>query len=412
MIMATTTSTKDSGLLDELVPAFERTGDCKVKTVAVGSGQALAMGEKGDADVLLVHSPDAEETFMDEGHGASRTAVMHNDFVIVGPASDPANIADAPDATTAFRRIAREKAPFASRADESGTNAKELKLWEEAGIKPSGSWYLETGQGMGETLTVASQKEAYTLSDRGTFLATKNLDSKLLKEMGGPAQQLPRDRRQGPGHQRRLREGLLELDHQRPHPEGDRGFGVKEYGEPLFFPDAGVVRARRCPTRCTRSSRARWRCRCPRRCRTGDRHPAGHSARAVAHPRPGLLATVNTGMAVPTVVVGLLVALVLWRSGPLGNLDLIYTVRGMIIAQVLIATPLITGITMAAVRLLPPEFRASCDHSAPTGGRSCRGSGWRRGCRCWPPRWRGSGTRSPRSGPPRSWAATSTGTPR
>jgi tungstate transport system substrate-binding protein len=240
MIMATTTSTKDSGLLDELVPAFERTGDCKVKTVAVGSGQALAMGEKGDADVLLVHSPDAEETFMDEGHGASRTAVMHNDFVIVGPASDPAKIADAPDATTAFRRIAREKAPFASRADESGTNAKELKLWEEAGIKPTGSWYLETGQGMGETLTVASQKEAYTLSDRGTFLAIKNLDSKLLKEGG-------KDLRnnyhvivvKAPGTNAACAKAFSSWITSAPIQKEIAGFGVKEYGEPLFFPDAG-----------------------------------------------------------------------------------------------------------------------------------------------------------------------------
>ena len=240
MIMATTTSTKDSGLLDELVPAFERTGDCKVKTVAVGSGQALARGETGDADVLLVHSPDAEKTFMDEGHGASRTAVMHNDFVIVGPASDPANIADAPDATTAFRRIAREKAPFASRADESGTNAKELKLWEEAGIKPSGSWYLETGQGMGETLTVASQKEAYTLSDRGTFLATKNLDSKLLKEGG-------KDLRnnyhvivvKAPGTNAACAKAFSSWITSAPTQKEIADFGVKEYGEPLFFPDAG-----------------------------------------------------------------------------------------------------------------------------------------------------------------------------
>jgi tungstate transport system substrate-binding protein len=240
MIMATTTSTKDSGLLDELVPAFERTGDCKVKTVAVGSGQALAMGEKGDADVLLVHSPDAEETFMDEGHGASRTAVMHNDFVIVGPASDPAHIADAPDATTAFRRIAREKAPFASRADESGTNAKELKLWEEAGVKPNGSWYLETGQGMGETLTVASQKEAYTLSDRGTFLATKNLDSKLLNEGG-------KDLRnnyhvivvKAPDTNAACARAFSSWITSGPTQKEIAGFGVKEYGEPLFFPDAG-----------------------------------------------------------------------------------------------------------------------------------------------------------------------------
>ena len=155
-----------------------------MKTLAVGSGEALELGEKGNADVLLVHSPEAEEEFMDGGHGVSREAVMHNDFVLVGPADDPADINGAASAAEAFTRIAKAEAPFASRADESGTNTKELALWEAAGIEPKGSWYVETGQGMGETLTIASQKQAYTLSDRGTFLATDNLDLDLLIEGG------------------------------------------------------------------------------------------------------------------------------------------------------------------------------------------------------------------------------------
>ena len=160
-----------------------------MKTVAVGSGEALELGEKGDADVLLVHSPEAEEEYMDGGHGVSRKAVMHNDFIVVGPADDPAGIKGGGLRRGGVQRIATAEAPFASRADESGTNTKELSLWEAAGIKPKGSWYIETGQGMGETLTIASQKQAYTLSDRGTFLATDNLDLDLLVEGGnGPAQ--------------------------------------------------------------------------------------------------------------------------------------------------------------------------------------------------------------------------------
>jgi tungstate transport system substrate-binding protein len=240
MIMATTTSTRDSGLLDTLVPRFEREGDCKVKTLAVGSGQALTLGERGDADVLLVHSPDAEEEYMSGGHGLTREPVMHNDFVLVGPEDDPAKIADAPDATEAMKRIAAEKAPFASRADESGTNARELKLWEEAGIEPRGSWYLETGQGMGETLTIASQKQAYTLADRGTFLATQdNIDSKLLNE-GSP--DLRNDYHvivvKADGTNVGCAKEFSTWITSAPVQETIGGFGVEEFGEPLFTPDA------------------------------------------------------------------------------------------------------------------------------------------------------------------------------
>jgi tungstate transport system substrate-binding protein len=159
MILATTTSTQDSGLLDELVPRFEDESGCSVKTIAVGSGEALELGENGDADVLLVHSPEAEEEYMEGGHGISRKAVMHNDFIVAGPRDDPAGIKGAGSAAEALTHVAKAEAPFASRADESGTNTKELSLWEGAGIEPKGSWYIETGQGMGETLTIASQKQ-------------------------------------------------------------------------------------------------------------------------------------------------------------------------------------------------------------------------------------------------------------
>jgi tungstate transport system substrate-binding protein len=239
MILATTTSTRDSGLLDVLIPAFERASKCQVKPLAVGSGQALKLGEQGNADALLVHSPAAELAYMRGGHGRSRLAVMHNDFVLVGPPSDPAGIAGARNAPTALRRIAQKKEPFMSRGDDSGTNVKELALWKMAGIKPSGSWYVETGQGMGETLTVADQKQGYTLSDRGTFLATKNLDLKIFVQ-GGDALKNPYHvivvRHQGTnlGCANAFSSWITSAPTQRLISR----FGVAQFHQPLFFPDA------------------------------------------------------------------------------------------------------------------------------------------------------------------------------
>lgn len=239
LLLATTTSTRDSGLLDELLPSFEERSGCTVKTIAVGSGEAIELGERGDADVLLVHSPAAEEEFMAAGHGATREPVMHNDFVIVGPPADPAGVKGMDDAVAALERIASAEAPFASRADESGTHAKELALWEEAGIDPGGAWYVETGQGMGETLTIASQKEAYTLSDRGTYLATRGLESELLVE-GGASLLNPyhvitvRGEKVNRPCARAFARWITARAVQRRIAE----FGVEEYGEPLFFADA------------------------------------------------------------------------------------------------------------------------------------------------------------------------------
>jgi tungstate transport system substrate-binding protein len=239
MILATTTSTQDSGLLDELVPRFEDESGCSVKTVAVGSGEALELGEKGNADVLLVHSPEAEQEFMDGGHCVSRKAVMHNDFVVVGPSDDPAGIKNGTSATEAFTRIAKAEAPFASRGDESGTNTKELSLWDAAGIEPKGDWYIETGQGMGETLTIASQKQAYTLSDRGTYLATDNLDLELLVDGGEDLV--------NPYHVIVVKADGVNRECAQdfsawivsPKTQDEIGrFGVAKYGEPLFAPDA------------------------------------------------------------------------------------------------------------------------------------------------------------------------------
>lgn len=171
LVLATTTSTQDSGLLDVLIPAFEKKYNVKVKTLAVGTGEALKMGEKGDADVLLVHSKAAEEQFVKDGFGLERVQEAYNDFIIVGPQEDPAVIKGAMSATDAFKKIAAKGATFVSRADDSGTHKAEMKIWKDAGIDPKGqAWYIQTGQGMGEALTVTDQKQGYTLSDRATFV--------------------------------------------------------------------------------------------------------------------------------------------------------------------------------------------------------------------------------------------------
>ncbi len=189
LILATTTSTQDSGLLDVLIPLFEQQTGFKVKTTAVGSGAAIQMGQEGNADVLLVHSPAAEKTFMSDGWGKERLLIMHNDFIIVGPAGDPAAIKGLgpKDAFVAMAKAGDEgKATFIARADKSGTSTKELDFWKKAAIDPAGTkpaWYVETGQGMGPTLTIASEKGGYTLTDRATFLANKaNLQLEILLE--------------------------------------------------------------------------------------------------------------------------------------------------------------------------------------------------------------------------------------
>ena len=174
LILATTTSTQDTGLLDDLIPMFEQASGYRVKTIAVGSGQAMALGQRGEADVLLVHSPAAEAKFMADGYGTDRRTVMYNDFVLIGPASDPAGIKGGASATAAMAKVAAAQAPFVSRGDDSGTNALELKLWKAAGVAPGGSWYTESGTGMGDTLNIANERQAYTISDRGTYLSMRD----------------------------------------------------------------------------------------------------------------------------------------------------------------------------------------------------------------------------------------------
>ncbi|MGB0721510.1 MAG: substrate-binding domain-containing protein [Gammaproteobacteria bacterium] len=171
--LATTTSTENSGLLDHLLPAFSKATGHDVHVIAVGTGKALRMGRDGDVDVVLVHAPPAEERFVAEGHGVERHPVMFNDFVIVGPKADPAGVGNSRTAAEALRAIATHEAPFISRGDDSGTHKKERALWHTAETNPDGSWYREAGQGMGKVLQIASETDAYTLTDRGTWLSLK-----------------------------------------------------------------------------------------------------------------------------------------------------------------------------------------------------------------------------------------------
>jgi tungstate transport system substrate-binding protein len=244
VVLATTTSTQDTGLLDVLVPAFEKASGQTVKTIAVGTGAALAMGERGDADVLLVHAPSAEEAYMAKGRGLSRALVMHNAFVVVGPASDPAHVKAAPSAQAAFAAIARAQAPFVSRGDDSGTNLKELALWKAASVAPAGAWYVKTGSGMADTLHVASQKSAYTLTDDGTYLSQRaTLSLVPLVEDANDLRNVYHVIVVKPIAGRVSNEaGGAAFASFVTSAEGQRiiaAFGRQRFGRPLFAPDAG-----------------------------------------------------------------------------------------------------------------------------------------------------------------------------
>ncbi len=246
LILATTTSTQDSGLLDTLIPLFQQQTGYNVKTIAVGSGQALALGDKGEADVLLVHSPDAEVTFMKTNPGSKRTLVMHNDFIVVGPSDDPAKVKDSTTAADALTKIANAKSPFISRGDNSGTNALEIKLWGQAKIDPKGqSWYQSTGQGMGATLNVAAEKNAYTISDRATWLANqKNLSNLTIllqgqKELLNIYHVITVDSSKSSQVNTAGAQAFADFLVSQSTQDVISKFGVDKYGQQLFYPDAG-----------------------------------------------------------------------------------------------------------------------------------------------------------------------------
>lgn len=244
LILATTTSTQDSGLLDVLIPLFEAESGYKVQTVAVGTGQALKMAEEGNADVVLVHAPKSEEAFMGAGFGRDRAPVMHNDFIIVGPDSDPAKIKRLASVIDALNAIYDSNSIFISRGDDSGTHKKELDIWAKAELDPTGqAWYLESGQGMGATLTIASEKSAYTLTDRGTFLAQKeNLELVLILEGDPPLLNPYHVITVNPEKWPKVNyDGATAFYKFITNPDTQKiisEFGVEQYGQPLFFPDA------------------------------------------------------------------------------------------------------------------------------------------------------------------------------
>ncbi len=244
VILATTTSTRDSGLLDYLLPMFQEQTGYNIKMVAVGTGEALAMGEEGNADVLLVHAPASELELMEGGYGKDRFLIMHNDFVIAGPADDPAGIKGSESTAAAFTAIAASESPFTTRGDDSGTHKMELSLWASAEITPEGDWYINTGQGMGDTLRIASEKYAYTLTDRATYLALKDtLDLDILFEgdkvllniyhvITVNPDKWPNMNYDGA---KAFADWLVTKEVQ----DLIGNFGVDKFGQPLFFPDAG-----------------------------------------------------------------------------------------------------------------------------------------------------------------------------
>lgn len=251
--LATTTSTEDSGLLAEILPDFEAANNARVDVVAVGTGQALALGEAGDADVILVHARGREDDFVAAGHGPYRRDVMYNDFIIVGPTDDPAGVQGTTLAADALAAIAAAEATFASRGDDSGTHTKELSLWEGAGITPdtNSGWYLSLGQGMGETLTFANESGAYTMTDRGTFLSRRDTLPNLAIMVGGesiaenadPALLNPYGVIPVSGDKGDINTELAEAFVEwltSPDTQAAIGvYGTETFGQPLFYPDAG-----------------------------------------------------------------------------------------------------------------------------------------------------------------------------
>lgn len=244
LILATTTSVQDSGLLDVLIPVFEKRTGYVVKTIAVGTGQALALGARGEADVVLAHAPDLEKKYLAEGSLINRRLVMHNDFIIVGPPDDPARIKGMKKAADTFQRIATVQAPFVSRGDNSGTHLLEKKLWKEAKREPKGSWYIEAGQGMGATLGIASEKRAYTLSDRGTYLAfRRRVQLEVLVEKDPLLSNIYSIMEVNPSKFSRVNhDGARAFADFFVSSEAQAvigTFGLERFGEPLFVPDAG-----------------------------------------------------------------------------------------------------------------------------------------------------------------------------
>src|SRR5512132_3240738 len=244
VILSTTTSTQDSGLLDVLVPMFEKRTGMTVKTISVGTGQALALAARGEADIALVHAPSVERKYVEEGKMRNRRLVMYNDFVVIGPEDDPAKIKGMAKAVDALKRIAGTQSRFVSRGDKSGTHVLELGLWKQAGVEPKGAWYIESGQGMGQTLGIANDRRAYTITDRGTWLAfQKRISLPILVEKDKPLLNIYSVMEVNPANGPRVNtaDGKAFADFMVAAETQSviKDFGVDKYGQPLFVPIAG-----------------------------------------------------------------------------------------------------------------------------------------------------------------------------
>ncbi|MGQ9629831.1 MAG: ABC transporter permease [bacterium] len=380
--LATTTSTENSGLLSVLLPPFEEKFGVKVDVIAAGTGKALKLGENGDVDVVLVHNRDAEDDFISAGLRVSRRDVMYNDFIIVGPPDDPAGIRSIGDAVLALRKIAESKSPFISRGDESGTHKREKALWREAGITPEGRWYSQVGQGMGETLQIAFEKRAYALADRGTFVAYRDkVDLEILVEGDGrlynPYGIIAVNPAKHP-HVKYISAMLLIAWVTSPEGQEIIAKFTKD-GEVLFHPIA-------VPHPFERRSSAEfiWE-----RTKKAFRLMVSPNpevwriaflslrislgavilASALAIPigftlgvrdfrgKRFVVTVLNTSMALPTVVVGLTVYSFLSQRGLLGNLKLLYTPWAMLVGQFVLATPIISALSLSAVEGLDKRAR-------------------------------------------------------
>lgn len=250
LVLATTTSTADSGLLDVILPLFEAEAGVEVDVIAVGTGQSLKLGEDGNADVVLVHARAQEDAFMAAGHGIRREDVMYNDFIIVGPAADPAGIMGMTDVVAAMTKIAETQSIFISRGDDSGTHVREKQLWAAAAIEPAGDWYVASGQGMGAVLTMANEQQAYTLSDRATYLARTLEGTDLVIAVEGDALMfnpygvIVVNPEKNPAIQVDLANQFTDWLISVPTQEVIAAYGVEEFGQPLFVPDSAPWRAR------------------------------------------------------------------------------------------------------------------------------------------------------------------------
>lgn len=385
IVVASTTSLYDTGLLDTLVAAFEAENPgVNVRVLSVGTGQALQLGRRGDADLVLVHAPPAELEFVREGYGRDRVTFMRNDFAVAGPVADPVGLRNL-DATepglAALGSIAEAGALFVSRGDESGTHMKEMELWNAVGPEPTGDWYLESGQGMSPTLMLASERGAYVLTDLSTFTVLSDvLELEILVTGGSLMENLYSVMRttggRNPEGAKRLQDWLLG----EPALSIIRSYGEGSYGRPLFqlvpFDRAAAARSDRSRLRINPFGEA-WTL-----LTSGDLYVWDIIFRSLAISGTALLlatlvglpigvlvamtrfrtwkpviALMNTGLALPPVVVGLAVYLLLSRSGPAGVLGLLYTPSAIVFAQVILAGPYIAAVSLAALDSVPPDVR-------------------------------------------------------